>query len=407
VIKTLLALTHSPTRRAEPYHIVAELREPRNMEAAQLAGKGEAKLVLAGDLISRITAQTCRQQGLSIVYQELLDFGGDEIYFKEEPALVGRSFGEALAAYEDSAVMGIFQGGKALLNPPMDTRIGPGDQVIAISEDDDTVVLSGRAPPPVDARRLREKVPSAPRPESVVFLGWNWRTPAMLEELDAYVPAGSRATVVTHRDIAAEIEALRERLPHQALSFLRGDTSSRAVLERLRLHEHDHAVVVCDDAVGAAEADARTLITLLHLRDMADKSGKRVPVVSEMLDVRNRDLAEVTKADDFVVSDKLIALLLSQISENRELDDVFRDLFDPEGSEIYLKPITDYVETGVPLDFYTLLEAARRRSEVAIGYRIAALGDDAAQAHGVVVNPEKSAKVTFAPGDRIIVLAES
>jgi hypothetical protein len=132
-----------------------------------------------------------------------------------------------------------------------------------------------------------------------------------------------------------------------------------------------------------------------------------VPVVSEMLDVRNRDLAEVTRADDFVVSDKLVALLLSQISENGALDDVFRDLFDPEGSELYLKPIADYVETGVPLDFYTVLEAARRRGEVAIGYRVAALADDGARAHGVVVNPEKSAKVTFAAGDRVVVLAES
>jgi len=363
--------------------------------------------VLAGELISRITAQTCRQQGLSVVYQELLDFGGDEIYFKAEPALVGKTFGEALAAYEDSAVIGIFQGGKALLNPPMDTRIGAGDSIIAVSEDDDTLVVSGRPPPPVDERRLRAAAVAAPRPESVVFLGWNWRVPKMLEELDAYVPAGSRATVVTHHDIGGDLDALRERLAHQALSFVKGDTSSRAVLERLRLHEHDHAVVVCDEEVPAAEADARTLITLLHLRDMADRTGKRVPVVSEMLDVRNRDLAEVTRADDFVVSDKLIALLLSQISENRELDDVFRDLFDPEGSEIYLKPVVDYVETGVPLDFYTVLEAARRRGEVALGYRIAALSDDAGKAHGVVVNPEKSASVTFAPGDRVIVLAES
>jgi voltage-gated potassium channel Kch len=407
VIKTLLALTHSPTRRPEPYHIVAELREPRNLEVARLAGRGEAKLVLAGDLISRITAQTCRQPGLSVVYQELLDFGGDEIYFQAEPSLEGKTFGEALAAFEDSAVIGLFQRGEALLNPPMDTRIGAGDQLIAISEDDDTVAVSGRPPPAVDERRLRAAAPATARPESVVFLGWNWRVPTMLQELDAYVPAGSRALVVTHHDIAAEIEALRERLPHQALSYVRGDTSSRPVLERLRLPEHDHAVVVCDEEVPPAEADARTLITLLHLRDMADRSGKRVPVVSEMLDVRNRDLAEVTRADDFVVSDKLIALLLSQISENGALDDVFRDLLDPEGSEIYLKPIAGYVETGMPLDFYTVLEAARRRGEVAIGYRIAAAADDAGKAHGVVVNPEKSALVTYAPGDRVIVLAES
>jgi hypothetical protein len=33
------------------------------------------------------------------------------------------------------------------------------------------------------------------------------------------------------------------------------------------------------------------LVTLLHLRDMAARAGKACPVVSEMHDVRNRDLA--------------------------------------------------------------------------------------------------------------------
>ena len=62
-----------------------------------------------------------------------------------------------------------------------------------------------------------------------------------------------------------------------------------------------------------------------------------------MLDVRNRELAEVTQADDFIVSDKLISLMLAQVSENKDLNAVFDDLFDPDGSEIYLKPAADYV----------------------------------------------------------------
>jgi len=71
---------------------------------------GERDLVqaiLSGDLIARLTAQTSRQSGLSVVYTELLNFGGDEIYFTHEPTLVGKTYGEALLAYETSAVMGI------------------------------------------------------------------------------------------------------------------------------------------------------------------------------------------------------------------------------------------------------------------------------------------------------------
>ena len=154
-------------------------------------------------------------------------------------------------------------------------------------------------------------------------------------------------------------------------------------------------------------ADARTLITLLHLRDIASTAGDDFSIVSEMLDVRNRELAEVTQADDFIVSDKLVSLMLSQVSENKHLNAVFDDLFDPEGSEIYLKPAEDYVEPGRAVTFYTVVEAARRRGEVAIGYRVMTQANDASRSYGIVLNPVKSDAVTFAAGDRVIVLAES
>ncbi|MEK7668000.1 MAG: hypothetical protein AAB409_05065 [Gemmatimonadota bacterium] len=138
----------------------------------------------------------------------------------------------------------------------------------------------------------------------------------------------------------------------------------------------------------------------------ADRYDHPFSIVSEMLDVRNRELAEVTKADDFIVSDKLVSLMLAQISENKALNAVFADLFDPEGSEIYLKLASNYVKIGEPVNFYTVADAARQKGEVALGYRIKALANDAARAYGVVVNPNKSAQVTFAEWDRIIVLAE-
>ena len=88
--------------------------------------------------------------------------------------------------------------------------------------------------------------------------------------------------------------------------------------------------------------------------------------------MRNRTLAEVTRADDFIVSDQLVSLYLTQVAENKALSVVFDDIFDAEGSEIYLRPIDGYVALERPLTFYTLVEAARRRGEIAIGYRIQA-----------------------------------
>jgi ion channel POLLUX/CASTOR len=98
---------------------------------------------------------------------------------------------------------------------------------------------------------------------------------------------------------------------------------------------------------------------------------------------------------------------MCQVSENKDLSTVFEDMISPEGSELYLKPATAYVKPGVPLNFYTVVEAARRRGEVAVGYRLQAETADPAASYGIHLNPEKSRRVAFSERDRLIVLAEA
>jgi hypothetical protein len=170
--------------------------------------------------------------------------------------------------------------------------------------------------------------------------------------------------------------------------------------------EYDHVIVLAYSHLDVQDADAITLVTLLHLRDIAEKDETPFSIISEMLDLRNRELAEAAKVDDFIVSEHLISLMLAQLSENAELKDVFTDLFDPEGSEVYLKPIGEYVATGEPVTYYTVVEAAKRRGETAIGYRIMSESHDAEKSYGVRTNPKKSEKVTFKAEDKLIVISE-
>ncbi|HSK86800.1 MAG TPA: hypothetical protein VK880_00480, partial [Anaerolineales bacterium] len=86
--------------------------------------------------------------------------------------------------------------------------------------------------------------------------------------------------------------------------------------------------------------------------------------------------------------------------------DVFTDIFDPEGAEIYLKPVGDYVAAGQPVNFYTVVEAARRRGETTLGYRITSEANDAGKSYGVHTIPKKSIQVSFEPEDKVIVIAE-
>lgn len=409
VTKTLLAITNNPQRHPWPYHVVTEIHDPFNLDAAHLAGKDEAIILLISDIIAHIIAQTCRQSGLSAVYTELLNFEGDEIYFKEDPSLVGRTFEEALFLYEDSAVIGILPlGGRPKLNPPMNAVIRPDDQLIVVSADDESIHLSGIKTLPVSSESIILRDPDPTLPERTLILGWNKRGPTILTELDHYVSPGSVITVVSNQiDPALETARFQSILKNQAVAFQPGNYTDRQVLQNLCVETYRHVIILADlDGVTAQLADARTLMALLHLRDIDDRAGHRYTIVSEMLDVRNRKLAEVTHADDFIVSDELASLLMAQISENKNMYQVYEDLFYPEGSEIYLKPIYNYIHLDQPVNFYTLVEAARRRGEVALGYRINAQANYLECNFGVVINPEKSRSVAFHENDRLIVLAE-
>ena len=409
VIKMILAITNNPNRRAEPYQIVAELRDEKNLEVARIVGKDEAKLILSGDVTARITVQTCRQVGLSVVYTELLDFDGDEIYFQEEPQLVGKTFGEALFAYEDCSVMGLRQAaGGVKINPAMETLIQAGDKIIAIAEDDDKVRLNGFSQVKIDESAIQQTVEGVSQPERILILGWNKRGRTIVRELENYVTAGSFLKIVADApEVEAHLRGVSEHLQNLTVEFETGETTDRQLLDTLDLTSFQHIIILCySEHLDAQAADAKTMITLLHLRDIEQKKGEAFSIVSEMIDVRNRALAEVAKADDFIVSDKLTGLLLTQVSENAELLAVFDDLFDSEGSEIYLKPAKNYITPGREVNFYTVAESARRRGEIAIGYRLERHANDTRRAYGVRTNPPKSEMVTFEIGDKIIVLAE-
>ena len=401
VVKTTLAITNNPARKPGRYHIVGELQEASSREAAKLAGRNEAHWVVGEEVIGRITVQSCRQSGLSVVYSELLSFTGNEIYFTEQPDLAGSTYFDAQLGFADSTVIGLARGEQILLNPHPDAPVERGDRLIVIAEDDSAITRGTPSTP--DEATLAEPAPHERSPERTLVLGCHAGLQSMLHELDAYVKPGSEVVVL------ADMKA--PKLPefgNLTVTFRRGNTMSRALLDEVDVAGFDHIIVLAyRDTLGPQRADSRTLITLLQLRAIEEETGRELKIVSEMVDDRNRELAEVTNADDFIVSDKLISLVLAQVSENRQLIDVFDILFSAAGSEIYLNDCTQYVQPGVPVSAATIAQAARLRGETAIGYRISGHRRSREHSYGVVVNPGKVGTVVFAPEDRIIVLAES
>lgn len=401
VLKTILALVNQPRRR---FQIIAAVRDPQVLPIGEFFGRERVALVTADDIIARVIVQASRQAGLSMVYAELLTFrGGNDVFFADVPALTGVPFARVVLAFAESSPIGIRRGsGEILLNPEGTVAPAPGDRLIVLAQAPDRVVPAAVAPP-VDLDALRE--PSAPpaAPERTLLIGWNVRGPRVLTELDDYVAAGSHVRVVARGAID---EAALPALDNLTVTVSRADLTRRAEVEALDVPSFAHVIVLSDEGCdGGENADAATLVALLHLRDIARASGASFSLVTEMLDERNRHLAQVAKADDYVVSDQLVSMVLAQMAQNPEIKPVFDELLDAEGSEVHIRPAADYVALDRPVTYATVVEAAVRRRECAIGYRLDALKNDAARNHGVTLNPRRGDRVLFGARDSVVVVA--
>ncbi|GGX87862.1 CASTOR/POLLUX-related putative ion channel [Streptomyces hiroshimensis] len=401
VIKVLLLLNNRTWRGRRP-HVVAAVQDSDNLSVARLAAGDTGLVVDAEDFAVRLVVQSHRQAGLSAVCDELLSFVGNEIYLRPEPALTGTTYGEALHAYELGIPIGLRRpDGEVLVNPPMDTVIRDGDSMAVVAEDDLLIRLADTCAPVV--RTAISCLPGpAPAPDRTLLIGWNSRAPKIVSLLDQLVRPGSVLDIAAPRWPVEALSVPRENL---TVRHRPCEPTSRRSLESLGPGGYQHVVVLSDESVPPDLADDRTLVTLLHLRDIEVRLGDPYSIVTEMNDDSNREVAQVTKADDFIVSTKLVCLLLTQLAENPGLHEVLADLFDPAGSEIYLKPAPRYLRPGAQANFATVIEAARQCGETAIGYRLRALGDRP-PFYGVFLNPPKAAALALGEDDHVIVLAE-
>jgi hypothetical protein len=412
IIKTLLALFNHPDIKGKTDHlkVVAEVMLAANQEIAAIASGGRAHVIKTNEIISKILLQTSRSSGLSLVYDELLRFEGNEFHIKQFP-VAGRRYEDLALCFPNGLLVGLakIDGSGHVLNPPGD-RVVAGDEALLILAEDSNIQFADRPPSP------RITVPSTPaqKPvEHMLVLGWNAKIFPILAEFDNYVGAGSSITLLNtvpeeerQRELAQKAPALK----NVAVRHMTGEFTSRALMERVQPHSYP-TVMVLGDAAGEGsveESDTRAIIALLLLRDFRQRAGiKEQKVCSEILDPKNRDLAATTEIRDVVISNVMVSMVLAQVTYEPRIRAVLEDLFQSEGSEVYIKDLALYVPLGQPTTFEHLVLAARARGESAMGVQI--YEDDAEKRYGFTLNPAGPARTaSFVPKakDRLVVLAE-
>ncbi|MBN2541154.1 MAG: hypothetical protein JXB08_06495 [Bacilli bacterium] len=402
-IKSLLVVVNSEFYQRPTGHVSALMYDECNIEVAKNIGKDKLEVIYLKSAITRIITQTCLQAGLSYVYNELLEFAGDEIYFFKENSLTGKTFEEAILSTKNAVVIGLVRNNVTQVKPAMDTVIEEGDQLILIAEDEDIAIFEKEPHAFHEASIQKKKHRTSKRAEQISIIGFNRKTVDVIMEFNNYLDKHSKIKVLVNSyDYIQEIEQLDIDASNIEIETFVGETMSREVLDNFMEEACKYVIIFANENVPFEDQDSETLLTLLHLRDIEEKKQTNFDIITEIADVKNSEIVDLAKVDDFIISELIANKMLAQISENRHLIHIFNHLLSTEGSEIYLKPVEDYIDIHADVDFYTLSKAACQREEIAIGFKMRR------EAHLPIVNlnPDKSDLIHFEAGDMVIVISE-
>jgi voltage-gated potassium channel Kch len=409
VVKAILAVT-TYLKAADAFdentNISALVQHKRNLEAARIAGENRTEVIYCTEAMAKIIANTCREPGLSAVLVELLSFKGNEIYFERFPALEGLRFGDILNLFEKSTVLGLMHEGEPLLNPPSATVLAAGDGIIHLAEDDNIsfpqAYSAARGEEDAAARRqLEVGNDSREKPRyNVLILGYNMGLYQILEVMERFAAAGS--TVLVASDSLPQ--GIEERIDCSALevSFLREDIYQGELLSSLLTQGGFKDILLLSSVTqNDEEADGKMMMLLLLLKEIAHNMGRDFNITSEMQSAENQKLVIDANVSDFVVGSTVKALLLTQMSQKREIYKVFCELLEEEGSELYFHPADRYVRPGTSISVRVLTAIAAERREIFVGYKKVS-----GNQFEVRMNLPKSEEISFGEQDCVLVVAK-
>jgi hypothetical protein len=432
MIKCILALEGLKNKK----QIVTEIKSISNKNAIDFCLKDkELKNIIyipSTNWLSKVTVQTSRQSGYSVILTELLNYESNEIYILDIPnEIIGKSFESVLVSCTSSVVLGIkkneidpegfidqkdfLKQNNFILNPlakchpnSRNRLVERGDQLILLQLDDFKPIFNQKYFNPKPNPSI-EKSLATTLSQNILILGWNDRIYNIVDELFGYIEQKSEILIVT--DTQNEIELhqnlqLKSNIENKNVKVIKGDTTDYHTLLDLNIFRYESIIILGYDNLDIQQKDAKSILTILQIRQILQNQEKNI--VAEIYDEKNREIVELSKACDYIISDNIISLLMTQLSQQPDLFWVFEELFDDNGCEIYLKSFENYIsDFSQEYDFSDLTGFAASRNEIAIGYRLHHIKEEKHNNYGVVLNPDKSKKLLCQQLDSLIVICKN
>jgi len=412
VIKTIMA-TVACCRNSEIPPIIAELHTESKRSLARNISEN-VFLIEEHALLAKLIVQTSRISGLALVYDSLVGFDGCEFYFyAPHNGWSEKCYGDLQLHFNNCSVLGIREkSGKVTLNPPVATVLTNDMELLLIAEDDSVVSYQKRPFKPAKAT-YTPAPPLAKKPEQELVVGWSQKTSIIIDEYAEYLVEGSSIDLLVPEifdEMKEEFEEIQKQHSSITMRLIEANPQSETTMKQIRPEQYDNVIILKQDGGDPELRDSETITLLLQFRQhlhSLPESKVKTQLISEVADSDNIDVILEVGVNDFLISNKFVSKLYAQVSEEPDVLQVYNDLFNEAGSEIYIKPLGRFMNT-VPskIKFGDLCVAAQQRGESCFGVRIKSQESDPSENYGMYINPSKDEVFTLSLDDSLLTLAE-
>jgi ion channel POLLUX/CASTOR len=354
--------------------IIAEISDENTANILKSASKTPVYSLNREDFVSRITAHSVLQPGITNVILDLLDFDGSEIYVKGFKQAEGKTFGEIQQSF-NAIPLGIFKANnEVILAPDAATRVEEGDRIVGLAVDfskftwRNTESSSASLAPVVSLEKTVNK------PENILIIGWSRLARFSVLEISKVCAPGTKFTFFAQvgRVPLEDYNGLEH--PNISIDIRQTSGTAEELSAMLNSQEFTRIGVFGYKTRGLPmpESEAITLLTctqIAHDQRNPNCKSKDAFVVAEIQDVGNTSLAHQIDLDDLVISDRLSTLMMSQLAETNELGEVFNELFGPRGAFIQAKPASAYLELGKAMTFEEIQRIGQAHGDIILGYQ--------------------------------------